>query len=71
MLKLLEGRKTYLVAALGVVWVIVGVCFKWLEVNTAVELLLGFLGLAALRAGVAKGTDGDSSDSSDTTGLPA
>lgn len=58
-LKALEGKKTYLTAAVLAVLNLV-VAFGWIspahlaQINT----VLGALGLAALRAGVNKGTPG-------------
>ena len=52
---LLEGKKTYLVALVAVV---LNFCvyMNWLTVDqlTQVNVVLGFLGLSALRAGVEK-----------------
>ena len=51
---LLDGRKTYLAAFAGSA-VLVSVYFGWVpeELGNQILALLGFAGLAALRAGVA------------------
>jgi len=52
---MLKGWKTYIVVVLGVIWNGC-VALGYLDASTLglVNTILGFLGLAALRAGVAK-----------------
>ena len=44
-MNLLKGKLTYTLAAVAVVWGIVGLVFNWLETSTAVETI--WVGLAA------------------------
>jgi hypothetical protein len=52
---ILSGRKTYIIAFIAIV-VNFAVYMNWLTVDqlTQVNAVLGFLGIAAVRAGVAK-----------------
>jgi len=52
-IQLLEGRKTYIVSALAIIYLI-GSDLGWWPRNNEVLAILGFGGLAALRAGVQK-----------------
>ena len=54
--KYLEGKKTYLVSTALAIWAVVAEQ-GWVSAKTAQEvgLILGALGLSALRAGVTKG----------------
>ncbi len=52
-LKLLEGRKTYLIAALAFVYLFGG-DQGWWAVNSSLLSMMGFGGLASLRAGIKK-----------------
>jgi len=46
---MLQGKKTYLVSLVTVVWAIVGVVLGQLETTVAVNLVLGSGAIAALR----------------------
>lgn len=51
---MLEGKKTYLIAAATILYGALGLALGHLNVDQAAELILGGSGLAALRAGLAK-----------------
>jgi len=50
----LEGKKTYIIAGITVLYAILGVYLKLVPLDDAITLVLGALGLSALRSGVAK-----------------
>ncbi len=49
----LNGLKTYIVAAAGVLYAVTGFFLGNIDANTAVQILVTSLGLAAVRHGVA------------------
>ncbi len=49
---MLNGYKSYILAALGVIYAISGFFTGHIDANTAFEIVGGSLGLAALRHGV-------------------
>lgn len=53
-IELLEGKKTYIVAALLVVFAGIGVYTHQLTADQAVVIVLNGLGLGALRSGINK-----------------
>lgn len=48
----LQGKKTYIIAVLTVIYAILGVILGKFDINTAIGLVLGAGGLAALRNAV-------------------
>jgi hypothetical protein len=55
MTETLTGKKTYIVAAATIAYAVLGYYTGNLDFNRAVEVALNAAGLAALRAGVARG----------------
>lgn len=52
-LEFLDGRKTYIVAALGIIYIFGG-DQGWWRLNEAIAGMLGFGGIVTLRAGMKK-----------------
>ncbi len=52
MYNFLKGRKTYVVAALMIVYAAIGMVLGQIDQDSAVRLILEALGLSALRAGI-------------------
>ena len=50
----LAGKKSYIVAALGAIYAVIGLYLGQLDGNTAIQLIVTSLGLGTLRAGIAK-----------------
>lgn len=51
---MLQGKKSYIVAAATVLYGVLGLVLGHLTPDQAMQLILGGSGLAALRAGIAK-----------------
>lgn len=49
---MLSGYKTYIIAVLGIIYAISGFLTGHVDANTAIQLILGSGGLAALRHGI-------------------
>jgi len=56
MLKALEGKKTYLAAALGIAVALAGAYFGVISNDAAVELFVGSLAMVGFRSAMAKQT---------------
>ncbi len=54
MLSKISGKKTYLVVGGAIIYAVLGWYIGDLSSQEAVKLVMGFLGLGTLRAGVAK-----------------
>jgi hypothetical protein len=54
-MEVIDGWKTYILAAATVAYALGGMYLGHLDPNEAIPLILGALGLGALRHGVAKG----------------
>ena len=50
-IEFLQGKKTYTIGILGLVWAVTGLLMGWIDMATAQELILTSLGLLGLRAG--------------------
>lgn len=50
-----DGYKTYIVAACGIAYTLAQMWTGAIDQTTGVNLILGFLGLGAVRHGIAKG----------------
>lgn len=55
MFKFLSGKKTYFIAVATVVYALTGAAAGLHDWSRATEIILGALGLGALRAGIFKG----------------
>lgn len=51
-IEFLKGKKSYIVAVVAIIWAVVGLLLNLIEYQTAVDIILGASGLAALRAGL-------------------
>ena len=51
---LLQGKKAYLIMGATILYAVIGVALGFMSLEDAATLVLGALGLGALRAGVAK-----------------
>jgi len=49
---MLNGKKTYVVSILGIIWSVLGWIFGWVEPTNAVNLIFGFLTAMGLRHGI-------------------
>ena len=52
MLNFLQGKKTYIVVGATLVYAVLGVVLHFMDMHTAIGVVLGALGLAGLRNGV-------------------
>lgn len=55
MLTFLEGKKSYAVAVITIVYALSGFFLGYVDAQTAFTLILGASGLASLRAGITNG----------------
>jgi hypothetical protein len=58
LLSKLAGKKTYIVAAAGIAYTLAQMWSGAVDQNTGVNVILGFLGLGAVRHGVSTSTKG-------------
>lgn len=53
-MEFLQGKKTYIIGTLNVLYGVLGMALGHLDQATAIQLILNGLGIAALRNGVAR-----------------
>lgn len=51
-MEFLKGKKTYIISILAVVYAVSGYILGYIELQNAIQLIIGSLGISALRHGI-------------------